>query len=142
MPPEPSASQNINISGSSFSNSSIAQAKGNIHQVRQVESENTTEHPQAADIIALLDHLKALLNDSSLPEDQKTKAIRGVETAKDQVNEAEPDKEYAAKGLEHAAKVLKQANETMSEGTSLWEKAEPILQKLLPIFGVALGILA
>lgn len=142
MSSEPTDSQSISISGSNLTNSPIAQAKGNINQSQQIGSGNSAEQLQLSDVVALLNQLKALLEESSLPEDQKQKAIRGVETAKDEAEAEKPDKEYAGKSLERATKVLKSANEVLGEGTSLWEKAAPIIKKVLPYFGIALGLLA
>lgn len=138
---EPKNSQSISISGSTLSNAPVAQACGNVNQSQQVGTNNSSEQLQLSDVVALLDQLKELLNNSSLSEEQKDKAMRGVEAAKDEATEEEPDKSYAGKGLERAAKVLKTANEALGEGTNLWEKAEPIFKKLLPYFGIALNIL-
>lgn len=141
MPSEPSSSQNISISGSTVTNSPVAQAQGNINQSQQIGSDNSTEQLQSSDVVALLDQLKALVDSSSLPADQKKKVLRDVETAKDEADAEQPDEEYVGNVLGHATKIMKSANEALGEGTSLWEKAAPILQKVLPYFGLALTIL-
>lgn len=141
MSSEPKNSQSISISSSTLNNTPIAQAGNNVNQSQQVGQSNLSEQLQPADVVELLEQLTEILSNSSLPNEQKNRAMRGIETAKDEATEEEPDKEYAGKGLERAAKVLKTANEALGEGTNLWEKAEPILKKLLPYFGVALSIL-
>ena len=142
MTSQQESSQSISVSGSNLTNSPIAQAKGNINQSQQVVSENTIDQLQSFDVIALLEQLVALLDSSNLPEEQKKKAILGIETAKGEAQEKDPDNEYAGKGLERATKVLKSANEVLGESSSLWEKAETILKKVLPYFGIALSILS
>jgi hypothetical protein len=140
MPSEPSPSQSISISGRTV-NSPIAQAQGNINQSQQIGSDNSAEQLQSSDVLALLDQLKALVDSSSLPANEKKKVLRDVETAKDGVDADQADKEYGGNALSHAIKVLKSANEALGEGASLWEKSAPILQKVLPYFGLALTIL-
>ena len=141
MPPEPTSSQNINISNSNLKNSPLAQAQGNINQSQQIGSENVNNQLQPSEVVALLDQLRDLLDRSNLPEDQKKKAIVGIETAKCEAEEEEPDNDHAGKGLARVIKALKSGNEVLSEGTSLWERAEPILRKVLPYFGIVLTLL-
>ena len=93
------------------------------------------------DVANLLDQLKVLLDGSELPAAEKEKAIRGIDTAKDEVQADEPDKEFAAKSLQRATKVLKEAGETVEAGTSLWRKVKPILETVSPWLGVATGFL-
>ncbi len=142
MPSEPASSQSISISGSNITNSPIAQVQGDINQSQQTGSDNSTEQLQSSDVMALLDQLKALIENSSLPADEKKKVLRDVETAKDEADTEKPDSDYVGNALGHATKVLKSANEALGEGTSLWEKAAPILKQVLPYFGIALTILA
>lgn len=142
MSSEPSSSQSISISGSTVTNSPIAQAKNNINQSQQVGTENSAQQLQPSDVVALLDQLKAYIDSSNLPADQKERAMLGVATAKNEATEEEPDKDFAGKGLGRTVKTLKQANEVLTEGSSLWEKAEPILRKVLPWFGLAISVLA
>ncbi|MEA5472339.1 hypothetical protein [Spirulina sp. 06S082] len=73
----------------------------------------------------------------SLKEEKTVKAIKHLETAKEEVQEEEPDKDFAAKSLQRATKVLKEAGETVEAGTDLWQKVQPIITKLLPWLGVA-----
>jgi hypothetical protein len=141
---EQKSSQSISISGSQLSDVQIGGQAGRDLMVNQSQQigEGATDKPLTPDDIAgLLDQLKDLLQASSLPEPDKAKAVRGIETAKDEVKADEPDKEFAAKSLQRATKVLKDAGETVEAGTSLWEKVKPILETLTPWLGVAAGFL-
>ena len=134
-------SQSISISGGQLANVQIGgQAGGdlNVNQTQQIGN-GTAEQLTSADVITLLDQLKALLQASDLPDGDKTKAIRGVESAQDEVQADEPDKEFAAKNLQRATKILKDAGETVEAGTSLWQKATPILETVSPWLKVAAG---
>lgn len=142
MSSEPSSSQSISISGSNITDSPIAQAKGNINQSQQIGIGNSAGQLQPADIVALLDQLKTHIDSSDLPEAEKKKVLRDVETAKDEAGAEQPDNEYVGNVLGHATKIMKSANEALDESTSLWEKATPILKQVLPYFGIALSILA
>ncbi|MGD1908691.1 MAG: hypothetical protein ACFB0C_22275 [Leptolyngbyaceae cyanobacterium] len=51
MPSEPSSSQSISISGSTVTNSPIAQAEGNINQYQQTGTENSAEQLQPSEDI-------------------------------------------------------------------------------------------
>jgi len=83
-----------------------------------------------------LDQLKALLQSTNLPQSDKERAVRSVETAKDEVQSEKPDKEFAAKSLRNATRVLKEARETVEAGTGLWQKVKPILETVGPWLGI------
>lgn len=82
---------------------------------------------------------RSLFERHDLSDDDKAKAIRSIDTAKDEVQADEPDKEFAAKSLQRATKVLKDAGETVEAGTSLWQKVTPILEAVSPWLNVAVG---
>lgn len=135
-------SQSFTISGGQLSNVQIGGIAGRditINQSQQIGESTAEKSLTPADVVALLDQLKAVLQAADLPDNDKTKAIRGVETAKDEVQADEPDKEFAAKSLQRATKVLKDAGETVEAGTSLWEKVKPILETVSPWLNVAAG---
>ena len=95
-----------------------------------------------ADIVALIVQIEGLLQGSSLPEDQKAKAVQHLSTVKDEVQAAEPDKDFAAKSLQRATRVFKDASETVTAGQGLWQTVKPILSKLGPWLGVAISFFA
>lgn len=138
---EDKVSQSISISGGQLSNVQIGGQAGGDLTVNQVQhiGDEAADQLTSADVITLLDQLKALLQASDLSDDDKTKAIRGIESAQDEVQADEPDKEFAAKNLQRATKILKDASETVEAGTSLWQKATPILETVSPWLKVAAG---
>ena len=88
---------------------------------------------------ALLGELETLLKASDLPEDKKTIALTHIESAKEEADSKEPDRDFAAKSLKKATTVLKEAGATLDAGSSLWDKVKPILETLSPWFKVAVG---
>lgn len=134
--------QSINISGANISNVQFAGQAGrdiNTSQSQQISNEATSEPLTSDDVVIFLDEIEALLKGASIPEDKKAKAIRGVECARDEAREANPNKEFAVSNLQRVTKVLKGAGETVDAGASLWDKVKPILESLGPWLGVAAG---
>lgn len=89
----------------------------------------------------MLDDLKELLQGADLPEGDKEKVVRNIETAKDEVQAKDPDRKFVAKSLQKATTVLKEASETVEAGTCLWQKAEPILETISSWLGVVTSFL-
>lgn len=140
---ENQAPQSIQISGQ-LSNAQLGGIAGRDQTVTQTQQINEGIPAQAltsGDIANLLDQLKVLLEDAELSTAEKQKAVRSIETAKDEVQADEPDQEFAAKSLQRATKALKEASETVDAGTSLWQKAKPILETVGPWLGVATSFL-
>ena len=141
---EKRSSQSINISGGQLSNVQFGgQARRDLtaNQLQQIGKGTADKILTPREVAALLDQIKALLQESDLLEDDRDKAVRGIETAKEEVQANEPDKEFAAKSLQRATKVLKEAGETVESGTILWQKVKPILETVSPWLGVAAGFL-
>jgi hypothetical protein len=138
------SSQSISISGGSLSNVQIGGNAGRdltLSQSQQIGERLPEQSLTPDDVANLLDQLRELLKASDLSDEEKTKAIRSVETAKEEVTANALDKEFAAKNLQRATKVLKEANETVAAGTNLWEKVKPIIETISPWLGVATGFL-
>lgn len=144
MASDQNPSQSINISGGQLSNVQIGGQAGrnlNISQSQQI-GEGSDEKPlSTADVVTLLDQLKQLIENADLPASEKEKAVRSIDTTKDEVQTDEPDKEFAAKNLQRAAKALKEAGETVEAGTNLWQKATSILETISPWLGIATSFL-
>lgn len=134
---EPSSSnQSFSISGGSFSNVQIGGiAGGDINQ--QASQGNTNPVPSNQEAVDLLAQLEALLQQSGLPEADKQKALQYMESAREEAQGDEPDKDYALKSFQKATKVIQAAGETAEATTSLWESVASIAQQLAPWFGVA-----
>ena len=138
--PEEKPSQSINISGGELSNVQIGGIAGgdmNVNQSQQIGAGESAKELTSADVVKLIVQLEDIFRSAGLPEAQTAKAIKHLETAKEEAQETEPDKEFAAKSLQRATKVLKEAGETVEAGTSLWQQVKPILKTLSPWLGVA-----
>jgi hypothetical protein len=141
---ENKTSQSISISGGQSSNVQIGGLAGRdltVSQSQQIGEGAADKTLTPVEVAALLDQLKELLQGSHLSEGDKEKAVRSIETAKDEIQAKEPDKEFAAKSLKKATTVLKEAGETVEAGTSLWQKVKPILEAVGPWLGVAASFL-
>jgi len=134
---EEKPSQSMSFSGGQFSGVQIGQAGRNLTQTQQNHQGEAEKQLTLVDVVKLLTKLEELLKQSALPETQKQKATKHVETAKEEAKEEEPDKEYAAKSLQKAIKLLKDTSEMAHDRQGLWKKAEPIITNLLPWLGVS-----
>lgn len=133
-------SQNFSISNVQMSNARLAGQAGRDLQANQSQQnirDSDSEMLTSLDIVNLLNQLREVLQLSDLPNDEKEKVMRNLETAKDEVQAEEPDKVFAAKSLQRATKVLKETSSTVEAGTSLWQKVKPIIESIRPWLGVA-----
>lgn len=140
--PEKKPSQSFSISGGQLSDVQIGGIAGQDMNVTQTQQIGTTESSKPltqANVVELIIQLEELFRNSGLPEAETAKAINHLESAKEEAQEENPDKDFAAKNLQRATKVLKEAGETVDAGTSLWQKMEPILETISPWLGVAIS---
>ena len=141
-PQDQKTPQSFNISGANISNVQFAGQAGrdiNTSQSQQIGDAASSKSLTSGDVVVLLGEIEALLKRASIPENEKAKAIRGVECARDEAQEENPNKESAVSNLQRVTKVLKGAGETVDAGTSLWDKVKPILETISPWLGVAAG---
>ena len=141
---ENTTSQFISISGGQLPNVQIGGQAGRdlaMNQSQQIGEGAADKTLALAEVTALIDQLKELLQESHLSESDKEKAVRSIATAKDELQAKEPDKEFAAKSLKRATNVLKDAGEMVEAGSTLWQKVKPILESVAPWLGVATGFL-
>ncbi|ABW32835.1 hypothetical protein [Acaryochloris marina] len=134
--------QSINISGGQNSNVQIGGIAGQdqtVNQTQQIGTDGMEAQLTKADVVGLITQLEDLLQGAELPKSGASKALRHLETAKEEVQAKKPDKDYAAKSLKKATTVLKEAGETVAAGSSLWSKVKPIVEKITPWLGVATG---
>ena len=113
----------------------------NVTQNQQIGTSESSQLLTQTDVVKLITQLEELFRSSDLPEEKTAKAIKHLEAAKEEVQEKEPDKDFAAKNLQRATKVLKEASETVEAGSSLWQKVKPILETITPWLGVAASFL-
>lgn len=135
--PNFSQSQSVSISNSQVSGQ-IGMARQNLSQT-QVNQMIASEALTSEDAIRLMVQIEEIVQVSSLPEAQKQKAMHYLGSAKEEAQQPEPDKDFAAKSLKRATEVIKNANEALSAGQGVFEKVKPVVEKLLPWFGVVKG---
>ena len=134
--------QSQSISGTSISGSQISMAQAQGGSVTQTQKGNySAGTPEkgltVVEVVSLLDQLEELLKGSGLSAEDAEKLKNRLNVVKDDVQDKEPDKEQAAKGLKKVADALKAANDSADAGKGLWEKALPIFGQLVGWFGVA-----
>jgi hypothetical protein len=140
MPEDKPSSQSMSFRDSKMEKSQFGGLAGrdlNVTNTQQMGTAAKSLKPE--DVEVLLSKLESLLKASDLPEEQKTKALQHIGTAKEEALAAEPDKDFAAKSLKRATTVLKEAGATVEAGTSLWDKVKPVLETLSPWLKVAAG---
>ncbi|MBD2743795.1 CHAT domain-containing protein [Coleofasciculus sp. FACHB-1120] len=135
--PQKTTSQAMNFSGGQISNAQIGQAGRDIKQTQQITSGSLEKSLTVAEILELVKQIEQIVISSDLPEKYKQKALNHVETISEEIQEDEPDKDFAVKNLQKLSKVLKEANETAQSGVNIWQKLEPVFTKLAPWLGVA-----
>jgi len=137
MSSEQSPNQSFSISGSTFSGGVQTNGAAGGDVTRQANQGTFDTPPSQQEAIALLVQLEDLLQQSSLPPTDKQKAIQYLDSAREEAQEDEPDKDYALKSFQKATKVIQSAGQTIEATSLLWDNVEGIAQKLAPWFGVA-----
>jgi molecular chaperone DnaK (HSP70) len=112
-------SQSLNVSKSQLSDVQIGQAGKNLSQSQQIKQGGSEKQLSSTEVIEFVTQIETLLRSSDLPEEQKQKALKHLDSVKEEVNGEEPDKDFAAKSLQRATKVLKDASETVDAGNGL-----------------------
>lgn len=137
---EDKLSQSININGETISNvqiGGIARRNQMVHQTQHFGTNGSKALINQSDVVSLISQLENLLHSSNLSDIHANRALKYLETAKEEAQSKEPDKEFAAKSLHRATTVLKEAGETVEASTSLWKKVKPILETISPWLGAA-----
>ncbi|RUR86829.1 hypothetical protein ACF3DV_13465 [Chlorogloeopsis fritschii PCC 9212] len=134
---EEKSSQSMSFSGGQFSGVQFGQAGRDLAQIQHNSQDDAEKQLTPDDVVELIGQIETLFWNSGLPGTQKEKAIKHLETAKEEVKAIEPDKDFAVKSLERATKVLKDAGDTVVASQGLWQKLEPIAKQLAPWFGIA-----
>jgi CHAT domain len=140
--PREKPSQSLNISGGSLSGVNIGQnVGGNFNQSLNNSQGGTEKQLTTADVIHLITQIETLFKNSDLPFDQREKALKHLDTVKEEVEATEPDKEFAAKSFQRAIQILKQANEVFGVTTGILEKLKPIVSTLATWLGISVNSL-
>jgi hypothetical protein len=139
--PDETPSQSFSISGGQLSNIQIGGQAGrdlNLQQHQQVVQSKAEQPLTQREIVELLVQVEAIVR-ANLPPEQASKALKHLESVKEEAESSEPDRNFAAKSLQRATQVMKEANDTVEAGTNLWQKIEPLLSRLSPWLKVGIG---
>ncbi|KST63727.1 CHAT domain-containing protein [Mastigocoleus testarum] len=129
-------SQSIVFNCGSYSGQ-IGQAGGDLNQNQYNNQAGVEKQLSVTEVVELIEQIEFLFSNSDLPEQQKKKALKHIDYAKDAVQEEQADKNTATKSLQKATKVLEEVNETLGVGQGVWEKLELITKPLASWLGVA-----
>lgn len=138
---EPSQSQSISGSQISGAQVQLGQAEGDLTQMQQGNQAMIRQEMSIEEILQRLGDIETLIRASTLSELSKGKAIAHLDTAKEAVQQPEPDKPETAKGLKRMGDTLKTANETADEGKKLLERIQPLLAPIATWLGIAVNVL-
>lgn len=89
------------------------------------------------EIVDWLNQLSTLFRDSGLSEVQVEKALRHIETAREEVMELEPDKEFVAKNIQRSLRVVQENNTPPELISKLSSRTQRILRPLSRWLGVS-----
>lgn len=129
-----SVSQSMNFSGAKVSGNKITQAgRDNIQHTNNGAAEKSLT---IEEVRGLIKQIETIFATSDLPENMKQKALIHLETAEEDIQDDEPDKDSATKSLKRVSKAIKDTNETVGAGVDILHKLEPIFTKLAPWLGV------
>jgi hypothetical protein len=135
-----SLSQSQSISGSSITNSTINQSqaagKSTISVSQSTQSMSMGEALTVDRITDLLTQIENLIRAANLPNSERTKALKYLDAAKEEVKEEEPKRDLVSGNLERMAKSIKTADETMKAGKNLWDSINPLLLPLASWLGI------
>lgn len=132
-------SQSVAISSSQISGQ-IGLAGQNLNQA-QVDQTISSGNLTSEQVIQLLSQIEDIVRMSKISDTQKQSAIHYLGSAKEEAQQPQPDKDFAAKNVKRAAEIVKSTNETLSAGQGVFEKIKPLIEKLLPWLGVVKGFL-
>lgn len=139
--PEETSSQSMNFSGGQFSKVQIGQANRDLSQAQEISQNESGKQLTPTDVVKLLEQIETVFQNSDLPINQKEKAAKHLESAREETIESEPDKDFVLKNVQRASKILKDGNEATNSAQEIWRKLEPIAKQLAPWFGVTVKTL-
>jgi uncharacterized protein YjbI with pentapeptide repeats len=105
-------------------------------QAAAAEGENLTQ----PEVINLLAELEQTIGGSDIPDEIKEEATTYLKAAKKAIEKENPNKERAKINHEAVIQALEKGREVAEAGTALLQQVRPILVKVLPWFGLALGL--
>lgn len=130
--------QSINFGGAQITGDfQIGQAGGDLTQTQHISHSDAAKPLTPVEVIELIEQIEALFGNADLKPEEKTEALKQLNKAKDEVQEAEPDKNFITKSLQRATKIVQQTEDTVKASEGLWQRLEPIANNLAPWLGVA-----
>ena len=126
------------VSGGTLEGGMQASIDGsNNKQLIQIGSSKSDEQQLSAEeVIQKLEQIEQLISTAELPRAVKNKSLRYLESAKDAVLEAEPEKEFAATNLKKMVDTLRNGGGTTSSTNYLLNNIYLILEQILTFVGV------
>lgn len=136
-------SQSQSISGTQINNSQVqmTQAGGNATVSQSGNLAAAQTGLTGMEVVALLSELEAAIKSARLPAAQETKALNYMQSAKQEAQEAEPDKDLVAKNLKRVGDALEGVDKATDAGKNLWEKGVAVFEAISPWLGPAAGLL-
>lgn len=137
------ASQSQSISGTSINNSQVqmTQAGGNATSIQSGNLAAAQSGLTGAEVVRLLVELEGAIRAARLPAAQETKALNYMQSAKQEVQEEEPDKDLVAKNLKRVGDALEGVDKATDTGKNLWEKGVKVFETISPWLGPAAALL-
>jgi hypothetical protein len=116
MSEEAPNSQSMNFSGQVSGVNAAQNVGGSVNQELSSGQGEAAKQLSPTEVIELIAQIEVLFSNSDLSNEQKEKALKHLDTAKEEVKNPEPDKDFAAKSLQRATQVLKQADAAVGAG--------------------------
>ncbi|MEB3355300.1 MAG: hypothetical protein VKK04_01040, partial [Synechococcales bacterium] len=121
MSSEQSPNQSFSIGGDTFSTGRQGSGAtgGDTPQPNHQGTFDTV--PAQQDVVALLNQLETLLMQSSLSDADKRKAVQYVNSAREEAQGDDPDKDYALKSFQKVTQVIQSAAQPLEATSNLWD---------------------
>lgn len=114
------------------------QGDRNLVSQSQVDAQNAIAVPEILELIA---QIKQQIEVAELSPDLKTKALRRLDAATEEVKEAEPDKQHTAGSLKRMGEALSEASKTSESAKKLIDNLKPLLIPIAKWLGVGISFL-
>lgn len=136
MPKEKDWSQSISANNSNISGNMFSISEGDSNQIQVSQITEPDNSLNARELLKLIVEMQNILKNADIPDASKSKCLRHLQTVIEEVEEEEPDKEFAAQTLKKLTHVLKETG-IGSQDTNVLNKLQPIITRILPWMGEA-----
>ena len=138
---DPSQSQSITGTQISGSQVQMTQAEQNATATQSGSLASAQTGLTEAEVVRLLVELESAIKAAQLPAAQETRALNYMQSAKQEVQEEEPDKDLVAKNLKRVGDALEGVDQATDTGKKLWEKGVAVFEAISPWLGPAAALL-